>query len=159
MQTRAIVVLIATAVLSNAAMASGPELVLGSAQSQAGQMVTVPVTYKPGGGRTAVALATDVRFNPATFQNPRCEAGSALIGSNASKSVRCAEPKTGVLRLAIFGLNTEPVPAGEVARITFNVSADARPRAYRLRQKPTAADAAGKDFLLRRRDGTVRVSK
>lgn len=157
MQPRAIVLFIAAAVLSSATTVFGGELALGSAQAGPGQTVTIPLTYSPGKGRVAVAVASDIRFNTRALQHPRCEAGSALTGG--SKSVKCAEPKRGVLRLAVFGFNTDPMPAGEVARISFDVAANARPGSYGLRQKPSAADAAGKDFLIKRQNGAVRIGQ
>ena len=144
------------------AAAHAGELAIGNAQVLSGQTVTVPVTYTAGkaGKKVAAAVATDIRFNSKVFSNPRCEDGSALgSGAAAAKTVKCAEPQPGLLRVAVFGLNVAPVPEGEVARVTFDVAADARPGRYRLRQKPTAADASGNDFRLVQRHGAVRVAK
>lgn len=156
MDMQTVMALLVTMTVSAGTVRAG-ELTVGSAQTQPGQTVSVPVTYDPGSGRTAAALATDVRFDGKALKNPRCQAGSALSGGNAPKAVKCAVPRTGVLRLAVYGLNTEPVPAGELASISFDVAADAHPHSYKLRQKPSAADAAGKDFLLKHRNGVIQV--
>jgi len=143
-----------------AAGAFAGQLVIGKGQVQPGQSVTVPVTYVAGkaGNTVAVAVATDIYFNTKVLSNPRCEAGSALSHAAAAKSVKCAEPKPGSLRLAVFGLNVAPMPEGEVALVTFDVAADARPARYRLRQKASAADAAGNDFRLGSHNGAVSVA-
>ncbi len=134
--------------------ASAGELVVGAASAAPGQSVTVPVTYTAG-GRSAVAVASDVRFNTAIFKNPRCTGGSDLP---AAKSVRCGTPKSGILRLAVFGLNTDPMVSGEVAKITFDVAPNAKKGRYRLRNKPSAADKDGNDFRLAHGHGAVRVA-
>jgi len=159
---RAVTATVVTAgLLMWAAGAFAGQLVIGVAQVQPGQSVTLPVTYVTGkaGKKVAAAVATDIHFNDKVFNNPRCEAGSALSHAAAAKTVKCAEPKPGVLRLAVFGLNVAPMPEGEVALVTFDVAADARPARYRLRQKPSAADAAGNDFRLGPRNGAVHVAK
>ncbi len=130
------------------------EIRLGEATVEPGQSVTVPLRYSAS-GKTAVAVASDVRFNTSIFKNPRCSGGSALP---ANKSVRCGNPSRGVLRLAIFGLNTDPLPSGELATITFDIPATAKPGRYKLRNKPSAADKDGNDFRLTHGHGTVRVA-
>ena len=131
------------------------QLAIGSANVQPGQTVSVPITYTAE-GKTAVAVASDIRFNTTIFKNPRCENGSAL---GSDKSVRCGTPKPGILRLAVFGLNTNPVAVGEVAKIVFDVAAGAKPGRYTLRHKPTAADKDGNDFKLVHSHGVIRVVK
>ena len=143
------------AILLTATHVNAGQLAVGSANTQPGQTVSVSVTYTAE-GKTAVALASDVRFNTAIFKNPRCENGSALGGD---KSVRCGTPKPGILRLAIFGLNTNPVAAGEVAKIVFDVAPAAKAGRYTLRHKPTAADKDGNDFKLTHSHGVVHVGK
>lgn len=129
------------------------ELVLGNAEVVPGTTVTVPLTYTTG-GRDAVAVASDIRFNATIFQNPRCADGSALA---AGKSVRCATPKRGILRVAVFGLNNDTLPGGELATITFDIPAGAKAGRYKLRNKPSAADKDGSDFRLKHGHGTVSV--
>ena len=158
MSTRATYILAAAVILGSAARTFGSELALGSAAAQPGQTITVPVTYTPKGDATAAALTTDLRFDAKALSHPRCESGSALTGGEqAGKTVKCVERQPGMLRLLVYGLNLGPVPAGEIARVSFDVAAGARPRSYRLRHRATAADANGNDFTLRHRDGTVRV--
>ena len=134
----------------------GSQLQLGQGRGQAGRSVTLPLTYKLSGGRTAVALATDIQFDPAALSNPRCDSGNVL--SRAGKSVQCAQPRPGLLRIAVFGLNSNPVPEGEVATVTFDVAPGVRPRRVVLRQTPSAADANGTEFRIGRKTGLVRLT-
>lgn len=143
----------AVIVASTTAALAG-EIRLGDAVVEPGQSVTVPLSYSAS-GKTAVAVASDVRFNTSIFKNPRCSGGSALP---ANKSVRCGNPSRGVLRLAIFGLNTDPLPSGELATITFDIPATAKPGRYKLRNKPSAADKDGNDFRLTHGHGAVRIA-
>ncbi len=133
------------------------ELEVAHVAAQAGQSVSVPVSYQQGGGTAATALMTDINFDPAALSNPRCAAGAALTSGSADKMVQCAEASPGVLRVILFGLNQNPIPDGEVATVTFDVSATARPRRYALRNLPSASDAAGHDFRLSRKSGAVKV--
>lgn len=134
--------------------ASAGELTVGTANAAPGTSVTVPVTYAAS-GQNAVAVASDVRYNTAIFKNPRCEGGSGLP---ANKSVRCGTPKKGILRIAVFGLNTDTLASGEVAKITFDVASGAKQGRYKLRNKPSAADKDGNDFRLAHEHGVVRVA-
>ena len=148
------VMLALTAVLCGATLVRAGELALGNAQGQPGHTVTVPLVYMAG-PRAAAAVASDIRFDARALRNPRCAAGGALNGTG--KQVRCAEPKRGLLRIAIFGLNLSAVPNGEVAQVTFDVSPNAPFRRYALRQRASAADAEGKDFLLKHRNAKLSV--
>jgi len=130
------------------------ELKVGSADAVPGQPVTISIDYTAS-GKTAAALASDVRFNTNIFKNPRCTPGS---NTPPTKSVRCGNPSKGVLRLAVFGLNTDPIGSGEVAKITFDVAPDAKKGRYKLRNKPSAADKDGNDFRLSHAHGAVRVA-
>ena len=132
------------------------ELSIGDAQARPGSEVTLPITYQQGTGPAAAALASDIRF-PRGLTEWRCAPGAALSGGQ--KTVKCAEPKPGLLRIAVYGLNLDPIPDGEVATVTFQVSPAARPAAYRLRHRPSAADATGKDYRLRHHDGILRIGQ
>lgn len=138
----------------NARSAPAGQLSLGRATARPGQTVTVPVVYAAGAGPVAAGLATDIAFNPVGLSHPRCASGAAL---GASKAVKCAEPKRGLVRIAIYGLNLDAIPAGEVATVSFDVAPGPRRRVYRLRHKPTAATADGTDFSLAHRSGAIRV--
>jgi len=130
------------------------ELSLAQVQAQPGQTVTLPMTYQAG--RTAAAgVASDIRFDPTVLRNPRCTAGPALAGTG--KDVHCAEPHRGILRMGIFGLNLAAVPSGEVAQLTFDVAPTARARTYRLHQKPSAANAQGRQLGVKHTNGAVQV--
>lgn len=145
---------ITVAMFASGATASAGELIVGDAQAQPSAEVTVPITYRQGTGPAAAGLATDIRF-PKGLTQPRCAPGAALSGGQ--KTVKCAEPKPGLLRVAVFGLNLDAIPDGEVATVTFQVSPGARPGSYRLRNRPSAADAEGKDYRLRHHDGMIRI--
>lgn len=145
-------------VLCSATHAFAAQLKVGRVKGQPGQSVIVPVTYD-GSGRVAMtALSTDIHYRPEVLSNPRCAAGADLNASGADKTVQCSEPQPGLLRLVVFGLNQNAMPTGEVATVTFDVAADARPRKLQLRSKPSGADAAGNDRPVRRRNGSVRVA-
>jgi hypothetical protein len=147
---------LAAALLLHPTTSYGGELALGRAAGQPGQSVTVPLIYRQGLGPQAAGLATDIQFNPTALVHPRCAAGPAL--DDAAKSVVCAEPQPGLLRVGVYGLNLDPVPDGEVATITFDLLSQARRGLYSLRHTPSAADAQGRDFFLARRNGAVRVN-
>jgi len=136
-----------------ASAAQAGELILGSADVVPGTTLTVPLTYQAT-GRDAVAVASDIRFNAAIFQNPRCSDGSDL---GAGKSVRCASPKRGILRVAVFGLNSDALSGGELAKVSFDIPATAKQGRYKLRNKPSAADKDGNDFRLKHTHSSVRV--
>lgn len=155
MGRRAAAFLVIVAMFTGAATAFAGELTLGRTRGQTGGEVTVPLTYRQSSGPAAAGMATDIRFDPKGLTQPRCAAGAAL--SSGQKSVKCAEPQPGLLRVAIYGLNLDPVPDGEVATVTFRVSPQARHGLYRLRHQPSAADAGGKEFTLLRHDGLIRV--
>jgi hypothetical protein len=159
MNRRQAVLLVTCGILWNASSAFGGELSLGTGHATRGGTVTLSVIYREANGPAAVGVATDVKFDPNGLTQPHCAVGGALASGTVSKSVRCAEPQAGVLRLAVYGLNRDPVPDGEVATVTFSVAAQARRRMYRLRQRPTAADADGRDFNLAHRTGAVRVDR
>ncbi len=156
MRTYVTFVCLVTTILGGVANALSGQLTLGAARAAPGQTVTLPVTYDPGTGRTAVALGSDIRFRTG-LTNPRCAPGRAL--SKAGKTVRCAEPKPGLLRLVVFGLNVGPIPAGELALVTFDIAPGMRARSYRLQHTTRGADANGKEFGLRRRSGTIIVGR
>lgn len=155
----AALVVLAVAILLQPAAAVAGQLALARAAGQPGQSVTVPLTYRQWMGSPAAGLATDIVFDPTALTHPHCESGAALddVG-DAAKTVTCAEPQPGLLRLVVFGFNLSPVPDGEVARVTFDVTVGARRRRYLLRHTPGAADAEGTDFPLARRNGVVRVN-
>lgn len=114
MKTPGTFIVVTAAMLCSASRVLGGELTLGSAQAEPGRAVTVPVIYSPGTGAAAAGLATDIRFNAAVFAHPHCELGSALTsGADTAKTVQCAEPHRGILRLAVYGLNLAPVPQGK----------------------------------------------
>lgn len=135
------------------------DLSLGRVTAHRGQPVTIPVGYSGKGALPAAALGTEIKFNPAVLSHPRCAPGAALATGSTGKTVKCTERGRGVVRLAVFGLNLDAVPSGEVATITFDVAPSAQPKLYRLRHKPSAADANGTDFSLNARSGAVRVGQ
>jgi hypothetical protein len=157
MMQRAIWALGGALMVLGAAHADASQLQVGRVRAQPGQSVTVPVIYRKGAGPVATALTTDIRFDTTALAHPRCAAGSALSEGGADKRVMCAEPSPGMLRLVLFGFNQDPVPNGQVATVTFDVSADAQRQPYRLENTPTASDAAGHDFRLARKNGDVGV--
>ena len=130
-------------------------LQLGRVSGEAGQPVTIPVVYR-GGRRPASALMVDIKFHSG-LTNPQCAAGAALSNGNADKSVSCAERSPGSFRLILFGMNQDPIPNGEVATITFDVAATARPGLYALKATPTAAEPNGHKMRLAKRSGAVKV--
>jgi hypothetical protein len=153
--TRAVVVAV---IFWGATQASASELRLGRVTATPGTSVTVPITYRQGRGAVAVALGSDVTFDPRVLSKPRCAAGSALIASGpGAKLVTCGEPQPGLVRIAVLGLNTTPLPTGEIATVTFDVAATAPRRLYILRHKSGAADANGADFRLTHRSGVIRT--
>lgn len=150
---------IAIVMTGTAAQAFAGQLALGSASGAPGQSVSLPLTFRQGTGPVAVALGTDVSFNASALSKPRCGAGSALSTSGpTAKLVTCAEPSPGVLRIAVLGLNTAPLPDGEVATVTFDVAPGAREGVVALSVKAGGADALGTDFDLEHSDGSVKVT-
>jgi len=101
---------------------------------------------------------TDIAFDVRAFGNPRCAPGANLSTSGpGAKLVICGQPRPGIVRLAVLGMNTDSVGSGELATVTFDVAGTARQRLYILRQTPGAADAQGTDFRLRHHNGSIRV--
>ena len=154
MRPTAAILWAAIALFASGVTALAGELSIGDAQAQPGGEATVPITYQQGTGPAAAALTSDIRFSDRLTQF-RCAPGAALSGGQ--KTVKCAEPRRGLLRIAVYGLNLDPIPDGEVAIVSFHVPPGMRRRAYRLRNRPSAADAAGKEYPLRHRDGIVRI--
>jgi hypothetical protein len=149
-------VALTAAILFHPATGLAGQLALGRDAGRPGQTVTLPLTYRQGTGTEAAGLATDILFKSSVLTHPRCTAGSVL--SRAAKTVTCAEPQPGLLRVAVYGLNLDPVPDGDVATLTFDVAPGARRGLYLLRNIATGADAQGTDFPLAHRNGAVRVS-
>lgn len=159
MKWQMVSVLMVAGMLCGAARAFGGELALGSVPAHRGDIASVPVTYRPGSG-TAVALATDIRFNAVVLMHPRCEPGSALTGTaTGTKSVKCDSRRSGLVHLAVVGVghDTSPLPAGEVARVIFDVGQNAGRHQYELEQRATASNADGRNIRLKTRSGAVRV--
>lgn len=149
---------VAALVLWAAAPAFASDLGLGHVTARRGQSVTVPVVYRQTRGPVAVAVSTDITFDTTALSHPQCALGAALSSSGpAAKLVICSEPAPGVLRLAVLGLNAAPIASGEIATVSFDVAATARPRPSVLRHKPGAADAQGTDFRLTHRNGAIRI--
>ena len=140
-----------------AAEALAGELIVGNVRGRPNGEVSVPVVYSQGTGPPAAAVASDIRFDSKHLRQLRCSPGVAA--SRGQKTVKCAEPRRGVLRLAVYGLNLDPIPDGEVATVTFRVSPRARSRVYQLAHTPTAATADGKDFSLTHHNGAIRVRR
>lgn len=144
-------------VLGSAAQAFAGQLALGKANAKPGRSATVPITFRQG-GPVAVAVGTDITFDTKALSKPRCETGSAVSTSGpGAKMVICSEPKPGVVRLAVLGLNTAPLPNGEIALLTFDVASSTQHQLYVLHQTPGGADANGTDFRLRNRNGSIHI--
>jgi len=153
---RWIAALIAVPFILDAAAASAGQLTLGRAHARAGSEVAVPLQYRQQHGAAVVALMTDVDVDPTVVTNARCRSGTAATA--AGKTVACSL-KGRRLRVLVFGLNTNVIPDGEVASVTFDVSPHARARLYILRQRSTGADATGREFRLAHGNGAVRVGR
>lgn len=145
-----------TALLSSTAPHSA-YLRLGRVRGRRGQSLSVPVVYHSGAGPLATSVAADVIFDPGVFTHPRCQRHTSL--THARKTIRCAELEPGHLRMAVYGLNANPVPDGRLATVQFDVAPQARLGLYRLRHVPTASEAAGREFPLVRHGGTVRLER
>ena len=72
---------VAALVLWGAAPAFASDLGLAHLKVRRGESVTVPLTYRQGRGRVAVAVGSDIRFDTAALSNPRCAPGTALSTS------------------------------------------------------------------------------
>lgn len=138
-------------------------LFLGVGGANAAEVTLAPlidgvatVSYREGAA-AATIVAGEIRFDPRALSAPSCAAGSALQAG--TKSLQCALIKPGVLRLIVFGLDRDPVPEGEIARVGFAATPDLRASRYRLRlRKPTAANADGETVRLLRRNPPIRLA-
>ena len=141
-----------------------PVLRVGRAVSCADGTVTVPIRFHPGPDVDVVGLSGDVAFDTSALANPRCDVSGILErgkheGSGTMKTIVCSEPRPGLVRLGIFGLDMERIPRGKLATLTFDVVAGADPGFYPLTITADSSNAAGEDMDVTGRDGRVRVGQ
>jgi PKD repeat protein len=96
-----------------------PLLTVGNSSAAPGASVTVPVTLT-GRDATLCGLTTDVTYDLASLTFTSAQIGPAALA--AGKSLNSSTPSTGVIRLAILGINVTPIGDGIVAYLTFQVA-------------------------------------
>jgi len=151
-------------------IAEAAMLRVGRAHGRPEGTVSVPVRFARQQGENIVGLSGDITFDATVLANPRCEVARKLgiewgarKGRGGSEMARektavCSEPRPGVVRIGIFGLNLVPIPAGEVATVTFDVLPTAKPGRYPLTVSPGSAGPAGEEVgITTGKDGFVRV--
>lgn len=129
---------------------------VGGLDAEVGATVVVSVAYRSG-EPPASALAADVRFDRRSLARPRCLAGVALRGT--AKAVQCAEPKPGVVRIIVLGLDREALAEGDLVRVEFDVVAAPRKPNHWVRLRRTSASTGdGESLRLRRRAPVSRIA-
>jgi hypothetical protein len=145
-------------IVSAATQVFAGEVQIARVNGRLGQPVSVPVTYRAGSGPATTALSTDIHFDK-ELTNPRCAPGAVLASGAADKQLTCGVVTPGLLRLLLFGFNQDPIPSGEIATITFDVSPNARRRLHRLQNIPLGSDADANGLALTHKSGLVRVGE
>jgi hypothetical protein len=141
-----------------------PAINVGSGAGAPGAMVTIPVTLASNGSAVggisvdidfdstafSIAPATDCVINPAigpgTGPNKQLSAGKVCSNGSGvcTTTTDCTPPNTcGIVRVGIFGFNTNPIPDGQLFTCKFTIAAGAAPGVYPLSNGCAAADPIG----------------
>ena len=137
-------------VVIGTAFASEPVLELGTASSEAGQAVTVPLTLTTHGAALA-AVSADIGYSPELFTvvttvsaaNPAKAVVAGPAATAAEKIVVQRVPVPGTLRVGIFSpANSNLIGDGVVAYVTFTRVPNTTGTPV-LTNTPGAADAEG----------------
>ncbi len=148
--------------VSLAADAVPSRLRVGKARSGADGTVTLPIRFSGQPNGVVIGLSGDVTFDTTVLANPRCDVAGVLDprrqrGSGVTKTVVCSEPRPGLVRIGIFGLDMGPIPRGTLATLTFDVLTGARPGRHPLTIVPGSSGPTGEDMGVAGRDGYVYV--
>jgi hypothetical protein len=84
-----------------------------------GSSVTLPLEFRANGSPAAGVMWT-LGYSEAQFASVTIDTGSSATG--AQKSIQCSDTGTGRITCVAWGLNTNSIPDGQLASITFQVS-------------------------------------
>jgi hypothetical protein len=105
---------------ANACWAQGARILVGSATASPGESVSLPLMLQTGG--TAIsAIEWTLTYSPSDLTVLSASAGPAA--TQAVKSLYCNPPAPGSYTCLLFGLNSNVLVDGEIARIGLTLTA------------------------------------
>jgi hypothetical protein len=130
-----------------------PRIDIGSASGLKGTTVSVPITLTNVPGTSIASIGIDIGYDTVLLGNPTCQTGPA--GNAVGKSATCSTPSSGVLRIAIAGLNNTAIGNGIVAYAKFTIKVTAPPGATQLNNTPSAADTNANPVTVGGSNGSI----
>lgn len=127
---------------------------LGEATGVPSTDVTLNITLSTGGASIS-AVAMDIGYETSLLENPRVDIGPA--GSAAGKSVFSSTPSTGVFRIGVLGMNTNPIGDGIVAYVRFKIKSTAPFVDTSLSNNPSASDPNGNSVPISGSPGMIHI--
>jgi hypothetical protein len=133
------------------AFAQSANLTVVSATGTAGTTVTIPVTLTPGSSSVST-LQFDLLFDPSFI----CSAVSTGSAAASAGKDAAANAIPGGVRILVFGLNENTIPAGPVANIHLTISANAPVGSSAVTISGTiASDLAASEVPVSAASGTI----
>jgi hypothetical protein len=131
---------------------------IGEGTGNPADTVVIPVSIASIGGSAAAALNFDVAFDQTRLAiNPAAVACAASCQA-AGKSAAAALPAPGVLRIIVFGLNTNAIPDGELVRLPFVIVGGASGCAELICQNVTVSDPDAGEIPAICLEGAIQIS-
>ena len=109
-----ITALLTAAVSANAA----PNVKLGSVSGDAGSSVIVPMTLTSNGFNSC-AIEYTINYDSTRLEYQSVSTGSAA--SSAGKEAHASNAAPGTIKISVFGINSNAIPDGVVANLTFRI--------------------------------------
>jgi len=134
------------------------KLLISNATAFPGSTVTIELELISEAGVDISSLASDINYDPTVLSNPSARIGVAA--EEANKSVITNEIGEDTFRLAIYSINnTNLIPDGVVAMITFDVNANAEiGTEIQVTQEASASDPEANDIFLEGRSGKITIT-
>jgi hypothetical protein len=149
--------------------ARGPVIRVGDAGGAPGSTVEVSVVMSATGGAVA-ALRYDLTYDPKRLAavmgadgTPDCRLGSQVgPGSRANKQLRAnlieaGDGGTKAVRVVILGMNSEPIPDGEVVSCKFGIDPGASSGTTEVVGSADAANSKGQTQGVATAAGSVTI--
>jgi hypothetical protein len=150
----AIQIILLLMMAGSAPAVSLPRLDIGSGQvNTAAASITIPITLTNVDGVTIAGASLDIGYDTTLLGNPTAAIGPA--GTAAVKDVSSNIVSPGVLRLGVFGLNTNVIADGVIANVTFPLKESAG--IATLTNTPSATDPAGNDVAITGSNGVITI--
>ena len=152
-------VLAAGVLLGAAGPAAAVYVVVGSDSVAAGETAVIDATLVLGPGEAVASVGLEIRFDPSGFsEDPTCTLDPRLgPGTAADKTLAQSQPEEGELRLGVFGVNANAIPAGGLLSCEFPTAADAD-GVFELEAHATASAPGGASLPATAQSGQIAIS-